>query len=126
MFLEEEVQPVPKVVSFKKFLPFFEEIKIQIQALIEAGFKKKGFNRNVKNFQYYHEGINDSVPTLVLKMDDLEIGFLVCMIPLALSVVAFVCELAVAKIKSLTVKMRDLLTFLYFIRAVANQRKGLM
>lgn len=119
-FLEEDLRLEPIVISLKKFLPFLEEIKNQFQLLFEAGYKEGGDNINSKDFQRYHENIDAAVPPLVLNMDDLGIGFVVCLIPLALSVVVFVCELAVPRIKAFSVKTRDLLVYLYLIRALSN------
>lgn len=68
--------------------------------------------------------IDDVVFALVLSMDDLKEGFLVCLIVLALSGVSFICELFAPIMKHLTKITRDLLTFLCIIRFLSNLLLG--
>lgn len=115
-FLDEQLRTQAIVFSIKKFSPFFEEFKNQIQMLNEAG---KFSYTTGHNFKSQHEQIDAGVPALVLNMEDLGIGFLVCLVPMTLSVVAFVCELVVPRIQTF---MREELIFIYLIRAVAQTR----
>lgn len=119
-FLEEELRSEFQTFQMLKYSPIFEEVKKKIQRLVEAGIcpEKLGGIR----YDYGPERTENEVPALVLIMDDLEIGFLVCLIPMALSVIAFICEVAGPRIKTLAINMRDLLTFLFLMRAVANVR----
>lgn len=119
-YLDSELRTQSVAFSMRKFTIFFEEFKSKIQTLIETGqFKRISSG---KNFKRLHENIDADVPPLVLNMDDLEIGFLACLVPLALSVVAFVCELAESRIRTIVF---DHFTFLYWIRAVIEIRVGL-
>lgn len=102
--------------TMKKFSPFYDEFKWQINNFIECGHLKEYSLDRSKNA---NEGINDNVPPLVLNMEDLGIGFLVCLFPLTLAVVAFICELSVPLMSALAFSMRERLTFLYLIRNVA-------
>lgn len=117
-FLEEELRSELTLIAIRKFSPFFEEFKMRIQMMVETEFKVLSTNGNSKHFRDQHEKINDSVPALILSIDDLKIGFLVCCVPLALSVVIFFCEVLRPKLLALAMKARDLLTFLYVIRTV--------
>lgn len=119
-FLEEELRDVFVTFSMTLSSPFFEEFESKIQRLVEAGICPKKLNgKNVEDFLRPGK-LESKVPALVLNMDDLAIGFLICSVPLVLSVVAFICELAMSGIKALAVKAKDLLTFLCLMRAVAN------
>lgn len=119
--LDEKLRMEYQVFSMRKFTPFFEEFKNKIERLIEMGFQPKHLMGDFESFKSQHEGIDDGVPALVLNMEDLEIGFLVCMIPLVLKVIVFVCELMATRISALT----DLLTCLYLIRNMISSRIGL-
>lgn len=119
-FLDEVLKPAFVTFSMPLFSPFFEEFKNIIQRLIEAGICPKHLDGKKDGRDY--ERTDNEVPALVLNMEDLAIGFLVCLVPLGLSVVAFICELSVPKMKALTIKTRDLFTFLFLMRAVANVR----
>lgn len=120
--LNEEIGSNYIAYPMKPFSPFYEEVKKNIQALLANGRLEEQTKTkyNTNHFKYQHDTINDSVPALVLSLDDLGIGFMICLIPLTLSLVAFVSELAVPRVKALAIKTRDLLTFLYVIRAIAN------
>lgn len=123
-FLDEKLRTQTSTFSMKKFSPFFEEFKDKIQIFIEMGLMTSSLKGNFEQFRIRHERINDLVPPLVLNFNDLEIGFLFCLVPLALSVVAFVCELA-PRMKKLAVKTRDFFTAWFLIRAVVKTKKGL-
>lgn len=121
--LDEELRAELILFSITKFLPFFEEFQTKIQQnIIENGHLAKMFRfyKNIARLKASYDSIDDIVPALVLNMADLEIGFLVCLIPLALSVIAFICELVAPIMKHLTKITRDLLTFLYIIRFLSN------
>lgn len=111
LFLRAEFIALP----MKTFSPFFEEFKRTTQLLVEMGFKTSLINNNFELFKTQHESIDDGIPPLVLSMDDLSIGFLVCLVPLCLGVVTFIIEVAMPKLQGLTSYERDLLTFLHLI-----------
>lgn len=99
--------------------PYFELVKEVTMRLIEAGICQEWLSY----FNLAHDRSQDEVPALVLTLEDLAVGFLVCMIPLTLSVIAFIYEVAVPKIKTLAIKTRDLLTFVFLIRAFAGIKR---
>lgn len=125
MFLEEPLRHEIITFTMPLYSPFFEEFKDIVQRLIESGICPEMLGGKKYSFVYSAERTDNEVPALVLIMDDLAIRFLVCLLPLALSVVAFVCEVSVPRIKTLEITARDLLTFLFLIRAVATLRLSL-
>lgn len=123
-FLDEQTKPQLLAFKIQPFSPLFEECNYQLQSLTENGLTKTLFNRGHRKVQYRNDDINDDVPPLVLNMEDLGIGFLVCLVPLTLTFVAFVCELATPLMKALVKATLDRLSFLYLIRIVAKMRLG--
>lgn len=82
--------------------PFFEEFNEYIHRMMDAGivFHKNQFAKVTKAY-------DGELPALVLSMDDLGIGFIVCLVPLAISIFIFIAEVAIAKIKLFCKAMRD-------------------
>lgn len=117
-FLEEQLRVEFVTFSIKRFTPFFDEFKDKIQRLVEAGICPHRLAGTI-SLDLGKRSENE-LPALVLIMDDLRIAFLVCLVPLVLAVVAFICELLIPRLKALAIKIRDLLTFLFLIRAVKN------
>lgn len=108
-----EDQNVPVMTTFIMPLQnaLVEEFFDMIRRLMEAGIK---FRQQMQNAA---KPFVEEVPALVLSMDDLRIGFIACLIPLALSAVVFIFEVSVPKIKILVKAMRDVLTAVYVIAA---------
>lgn len=123
-FLEEELRTVFVTFPVKPHSPFFEEFKDNIQRLIDAGICPKKLNGKDQVKNPRQGKLEDEVPALVLKMEDLGIGFLVCLVPLALAAVALISELATPIVKALVISARDRLTLLHLIRIVAKMRMG--
>lgn len=101
--------------------PFFEEFDATLQKLVEAGICPDRVNgqywKPIANKRY-----NEEVPPLVLNMDDLGIGFLVCVVPLICSFVVFALELLIPKMKSLTISLKDYLVAVYVVNEVVRIR----
>lgn len=110
-----------EVFSMAPYDPFFEEFSETLQRLVEAGICPDRMNGNywrpIANKRY-----NEDVPPLVLNMDDLGIGFLVCVVPLVCSAVAFAFEILVPKIKSLGNSLKDYLVAFYVVKGVIRIR----
>lgn len=108
---------VPLMLSFTMefFNPFYDEFHYQIQRFIESG--RSVFHRNFRHRLY-----DEPVPPLVLSINDLEIGFMVCLIPLALSAIAFIFEVALSKVKLLAFRLRDTLTVVFVVAAFVDCR----
>lgn len=123
--LNEELRAEFITVPMKKFSPFFEECRIIIQRLFEMGHKITTVNANVDSYKSRHDDIDAKVPPLVLNMGDLKIGFLVCSIPLMLSLVAFMCEITSKAITAMIFVTLTLFIFLRFISAIPKLKIGL-
>lgn len=80
-------------LAFIEFSPFYEKFNTKIEEMISSGFttKWRGEYLNPRNVYPY----DDDLGPQVLTMDDLNIGFQLCCIPLALSVIAFAGEITV-------------------------------
>lgn len=102
-------QNLPKFLitfSFAPFDPFFEHFDRYLQRYVESGM----FNDLVYgDKKLYGRSYNEEVPPLVLTMDDLAIGFLVCLIPMVLSAIVFFIEVSKQKIETLAIRIRDAL-----------------
>lgn len=122
IFLSEKLRKQANFFAIPLFSPYFEEVDEILQKLVEGGFSNGKLGRNEGALNHRPERTNNEVPALVLDMKDLEIGFLLCLLLLALSVVAFLCELASLIIEHLAKKARDLLIYVHVIRVVANMR----
>lgn len=123
--LDEQLRTEFIVFPIEEFSPFFEEFKITIQLLVELGFKPSYSNKNAEHFKNRHETLDDLVPPLVLTMEDLEIGFSICLVPLIMSLAALVVELALPKVKAFLSHAQDLLALWYWIQAVSKIVFGL-
>lgn len=93
---------------FAPFDPYFKEF----DQIIQWKFESAIFSGIVHIKNVLH---NDEVPPLVLTLNDLGIGFLVCTFPLALSLVVFLTEVTVLKIKLIAKNIRDALVAVYVI-----------
>lgn len=101
--LNDNIMPFRLSFAMEDFHPFYDEFHYQIQRFIESG--RSRFHRNIRNLLY-----DEEVPALVLSMADLGIGFIVCLIPLSLGVIAFIAEIVAAKVMFLARTMKDVLT----------------
>lgn len=94
--------------------PFFEEFDEKIQMFVESGV----FIVTILQFKYNVRTMyNEEVPPLVLTLDDLSVGFIVCLVPMALGVIAFLVEATAPRIKSLAQNIRDALVAVYVVVA---------
>ena len=102
-------------IPFNRFKPVFEEINEKTHQALAAGIFPKFLYGT--GFRYLIQKIAEEIPVLVLTMDHLSIGFLVCLIPLAMSLVAFAFELFSSKIVKV---FQNYATFLAVIRALSQ------
>lgn len=121
-FLEEPLRNEPNTFAVPLFSPYFEEVKDTLQKLIEGGFRYDNLGEHENVALLRSERINNEVPALVLDMEDLAIGFLLCLIPLALSIVVFFCELASPIIIHSLQATKNLLVYVYVIKVTAKIR----
>lgn len=100
------------------FDPFYEEFRETILKLIEAGICPFRLNGKMVDRVLRRNRLNENVPPLVLTLEDLGVGFIVCSIPLCLSVAAFLFELLISKIHEIISLTRDYFVAFGIIRAV--------
>lgn len=100
-FLNDKEAEVLIAFAMTPFDPFFEEFDEKIQRLIEAGVCPYRLNGDIIPIDGKNELYDEEVPPLVLSMDDLGIGFIVCLIPLTLSIFVFMIEIAIPRIRIL-------------------------
>lgn len=77
--------------------PFYEVFGEQIVRLLEAGICPYRLTGSLLNMKVKTKRYDEEIPALVLSMEDLGVGFEVCLIPLALSIVSFIFEVIYAK-----------------------------
>lgn len=91
--IDEFVQSTYFCLYLKNFSPFNELLNEIIMNFNDAGI----FDYDVKDFlnpKGIHRKIEEDGPQ-VLTMEHLEIGFIICSIPLSLAVIAFFIEIAI-------------------------------
>lgn len=98
-FLNVEGRTILIAFAMTPFDPFFEEFDEKIQRLLEAGVCPYRLNGDIIPIDDKNDLYDEEVPPLVLSMDDLGIGFIVCLIPLTLSIFVFMIEIAVPRIR---------------------------
>lgn len=85
-----------------QFDVLFEAFQEKALRLSEAGLSPKSYSGSV-----FTKMDDDEVPPLVLTMADLNIGFIVCLIPLALSVLAFILEVTIPWARSTAKSIKE-------------------
>lgn len=82
----------------KPFSPYIDTINKKAMQMFEAGLFVLWFRKS-KNLRDFKEQI-DEVGPQVLTMDHLGVGFIICLIPLAISTVVFVIEFGIFVVKT--------------------------
>lgn len=91
--------------NFKSFCPFYETFKSRLDQMTSAGI----ILRIVDNFFHFKSNQKKmEIGPQVLTMEHLAVGFLICLIPLALSIVAFVGELLIDFVRRKNFKRSNL------------------
>lgn len=101
-----DVSLEPHFISFAMtpFSPCFKDFSEIIQRLVEAGVCPDRLAGRTSNAKLRNELYDKEVPVLVFSMDNLGVGFEICLIPLVLSALAFIFEIIYFKIKQPTAK----------------------
>lgn len=99
--VSEEVMVDSQMITFptRSFSPFFEICQDRIQRLVEAGIRPQRVAGRMVTAEENESLFDEEIPALVLSMEDLGIGFEVCLIPVALSVLVFVFEVLYSEAK---------------------------
>lgn len=89
--LDETIATFPAGQKFNSYCPFYETFNRKIDRMISSGLIRHWYDEfyTRKSFKIKPEETGPEV----LTMDHLGIGFLVCLIPLVLGIIAFVVEL---------------------------------
>lgn len=118
-FLNEDLKTAFVTFSMKLFSPFLEEFESKIRRLVEAGICPDRLGG--KKADIFPQRIDKELPAMVLTMEDLDIGFKICLIPLILSVVAFIYEVLVPRVKSMVI---NTITALVLVQACTKIRSN--
>lgn len=116
--VHDQTSPVMSYFAMEPFDPFFEILHDTINRLIEAGV----MNALKIHSRHSRKMYDEEVPTLVLSLGDLEIGFLVCLIPLTLSVLAFIIEVAISIFKRFARTVWDISIAVFVLNAFVDFR----
>lgn len=98
------------------YSPFWKIFNERIQSLLEAGMCPHRLADHILSERSMNTRFDEEIPPLVLSMDDLGVGFGVCLIPLALSVSVFVFEVAYSKVKLFLKECSVLFVIFVFVR----------
>lgn len=95
--LDEIIKTIPMSVMFPFHSPLYEVFNKKIYQLLSTGLIYHWYNHEInrKGLKLKPEEIGPQI----LTMEHVSIGFLICFIPLALSVLTFLIEIAVFKCK---------------------------
>lgn len=118
-YLNEDLKTAFVTFSMKPYSPFLEEFEFKIRRLVEAGICPGRLGG--KNADIFPQRIDKELPAIVLTMDDLGIGFTICLIPLTLSVLAFFFEAAVPRVKAAII---ETVTALFLVNACTKIRSS--
>lgn len=109
--ISEEIKLPSALIDFPvpNFSPFYEVFEETIQKLIEAGVCPLRLDDHLisRIVPPSYAAYDEEIPPLVLSMEDLGVGFEVCLIPLAFSLVVFIFEVIYPKAKQI---VKDYLT----------------
>lgn len=101
-------------LAFTPFDPFFDEINAAVVGMFESGIMshiQQGFFNGTRIKSAIYE-----TPTINLSMEHLEIGFIICMLSMTSSIVAFSFEVTIPKIRKLLIKVRDTIVVLKVVQ----------
>ena len=98
ILLEKSIKSTPLGIDFGIASPFADTLKNLLLHATAGGFIERWFAQwfNLKNKRK-----EDQIGPQVLTLEHLEIGFIACAIPLSLSVIVFLVELSVERLKKL-------------------------
>lgn len=117
-FLNEDLKTAFVTFSMKPFSPFLEEFESKIRRLVEAGICPEFLGGQKADI--FPQRIDEELPAMVLSMVDLGIGFMVCLIPLVFSFLAFIFEVAMPKVKTAVIETVTVLFLVYACTKIRN------
>lgn len=117
-FMEEPIGLVYASLAFKFGSPLYESIDEKLLQMVSIGLISKFHNEAQNPFD--RKPTMEDIGPQVLTMDDLGIGFQFCCIPLTLSAIVFLMELAVFWSKRLGRTLMERLIAIAFVKAYLN------
>lgn len=109
-YLEENyLDPIWVTFPMYKLDVLFDEFQEKSLQLIQVGLCRQYWKQDKIMF-------DEAVPPLVLSMTDLEIGFIACLMPLSMSVLAFISEVTTPRVRSMaqSIKEKVIAAFIIF------------
>lgn len=90
VLLDENVMSSCRAMNFPPFSPFYEEFNGKVSRMISGGLIEYWYS----NYLGLKKAIRvDEIGPEILTMEHLEIGFVICLIPMVLSILVFISEL---------------------------------
>lgn len=96
--LDENIATLYFGLPFRRFHPFFESLNLKINQMTSAGLVDHWYKNAYDSRRHIKKVIEDIGPQ-VLTMDHVAIGFLVCLIPMTMSVIVCMFEISVLRIR---------------------------
>lgn len=115
VFKEFKIAPIDLTFPIRTFSPFFEIIDEVIQRLKEAGICPDRLLGVAVGVNFKNKLYDEEIPALVLSMEDLGIGFQICLIPLSFSAVVFLLEVVYSKSRKMLLLMTDYIAALFTV-----------
>lgn len=97
-FLKESVRTFFLAKVFRKFSPFFEDFNEKIGQIFSSGLYFKALNEEMKPKDI--KKVIEEIDPEVLTISHLSVGFKICFVSLAFSVLAFFSEVLIFKLKT--------------------------
>lgn len=95
--LKEVVRTTFLGIRFQEFSPFFEIVNGEVLRLLAGGILQHSWRHKIN--PKGERRVVEVIGPQVLSMDHLEIGFIICLIPLAIGIVVFGVEFLIPRIK---------------------------
>ena len=102
-----------KCFAYNMQSPFYE---------IFTNFTSYAFDGGLLLWKKYRKPLEEDPGPQILSMDHLGIGFLFCLVPLTLSIIAFICELFIFWVPKLSRYILNLLVAQAVVKAFMNFR----
>lgn len=124
--LEETFMTLFSGFEFKLYCPYFEDFNKKVGEMNSNGMFQDWF-ANLFNVKGLKRNRMKSGPQ-VLTLDDLSVGFQICLIPMSLSVVSFLAELSTPWLKIFVSNIKEKLFSLSLIKSYLDviMRRNIM
>lgn len=120
--LTENFMSFPFAFEFRSFSPFYESFNENLIRMVAAGFLEK-----IDRVVFHYDGIkrpNAEPGPQILTMDQIGVGFLVCLIPLSLSIIAFIAEVSIPHLISFWRSLKHTVVAYFVVKAFIKVRSA--